>query len=299
MPRARRAAADRAAAAQCAERITMTLNTLRSDVAALGFEQEIDDEPLFLSAVNRALDMICADRPLAEKLKLHVSSPEISYFNELLEHHSGEETVISIEGRSVIFRSYGAGKCVIRDSSGAALYTLKNDNQLTRAFITGQATLTFSGDHYYTVSDLTVYKDTLSDNVTDIPEYYAEHVTDMKDISSCFKHFSSMPCDKNGRIIESARLEGTCLVLPRDHVGDVYIEYYRSPTHVTAEDGEADVDVSPECSHLLALLSASFMWLDDDTQKAQYYMSLYQSGMAELKRHGPAFAAGYTVNGWA
>ena len=67
----------------------------------------------------------------------------------------------------------------------------------------------------------------------------------------------------------------------------------------TELDGELDID--PECEHLLALLSASYIWLDDDAEKAQYYMSLYREGMASLKLYSTRCVnAEYEdVTGWA
>jgi hypothetical protein len=42
------------------------------------------------------------------------------------------------------------------------------------------------------------------------------------------------------------------------------------------------------------------MWLDDDVQKAQYYMSLYRDLVANVKRYSTnKIDAKYSVNGWA
>ena len=43
------------------------------------------------------------------------------------------------------------------------------------------------------------------------------------------------------------------------------------------------LDIPSELEHLVALVTASYVWLDDDPEKAQYYMSLYREGMSALK----------------
>ena len=51
---------------------------------------------------------------------------------------------------------------------------------------------------------------------------------------------------------------------------------------------------------MLPLLTASFMWLDDDAAKAQYYMSLYRDMVTNVKRFQTSkIDAEYRVNGWA
>jgi hypothetical protein len=51
---------------------------------------------------------------------------------------------------------------------------------------------------------------------------------------------------------------------------------------------------------MLPLLTAAFMWLDDDAGKAQYYMSLYRDLVANTKRYSSnKIDTVYRVNGWA
>ena len=58
--------------------------------------------------------------------------------------------------------------------------------------------------------------------------------------------------------------------------------------------GDCDVAIVP-------LLAAAYVWLDDDAEKAQYYMSLYRDGMASLKLYSPrCVSTEYEdVTGWA
>ena len=65
-------------------------------------------------------------------------------------------------------------------------------------------------------------------------------------------------------------------------------------------DGDERIDVPEELAELLPLAVASFVWLDDDPEKAQYYMSLYKDGIGTLRRFHPReLGSSYVTNGWA
>jgi hypothetical protein len=87
---------------------------------------------------------------------------------------------------------------------------------------------------------------------------------------------------------------------PFDFRGELYLAYYRSPSPINGNNPDELIDVSDECAPMLPLLTASFMWLDDDAAKAQYYMSLYRDMIANVKRYSISKVdAQYSVNGWA
>ena len=55
-----------------------------------------------------------------------------------------------------------------------------------------------------------------------------------------------------------------------------------------------------ETRELLPLLVASYLWLDDDPEKAEYYRALYADGINILRRNVfRRLDNVYKTNGWA
>lgn len=278
----------------------MTLNELKNDVAKLGFESYIEDEECFIVSANRALSLIYIDRPVSKSAVITFRGPKVNLAKEFIEHRSGDVITIPFTGRAVSFRTRGIGECVISDDSGSSNIQLSADRQLVKQFIKGEASVTFSGDYYFTVSNFAVFDDLLSNNLIDIPEYNPIRELNPKDYCDDFRAFSSQPCDKFGNPIDSVSLIDGRICAPFDYRGEMYLTYYRTPKEIDKTIPNAALDVSEECAPMLPLLTASFMWLDDDAAKAQYYMSLYRDMVANTKRYSiNKIDTAYRVNGWA
>ena len=278
----------------------MTLNELKNDVARLGFESYIEDEDVFIASANRALSMIYADRPVSRTATLSFTGPRVNVAREFIEHRTGDVITIAFSGKSLSFKSSGSGTCTITDPSGTSKIPLSLANQLTKQFVYAEGTVTFSGDYYFTVSDFAVFEDLISERPTDIPEYKPYRELSMEDFCDGFRAFASQPCDKEGNPVHSVKPADGMVRAPFDFRGEIYLTYYRSPSPISGNDQNELIDVSDECAPMLPLLTASFMWLDDDAAKAQYYMSLYRDMIANVKRYSISKVdAQYSVNGWA
>ena len=278
----------------------MTLNELKNDVAKLGFESYIEDNSTFTASLRRALSLIYTDRPVSKSTVISFHGPRVTLVREFIEHHSGEVISINVTGMAVSFRASGNGRCRIEDKNRTEEIVLNSEGQSVKRFIDKTATLTFSGNYYFTVSNLAVFYDLVSDDTADIPEYTPFRELHPKDYCDDFRAFSSHPTDKSGRPVETVRLIDGRIYVPYDYRGELYLTYYRSPRLTDEMAADATVDVSEECAPMLPILTAAFMWLDDDAAKAQYYMSLYRDMMANLKRYSTnKIDAVYRVNGWA
>ena len=109
------------------------------------------------------------------------------------------------------------------------------------------------------------------------------------------------PKHPNGSIISGAYCDGLTVTLPDEFSGHAVITYRVMPAEVTLDDGENSVDIPPYLEHLLPLLSAFFILLDEDPEKAEAYMQIYRN---EAKRMWKTYALSqdnsYTaVTGWA
>ena len=279
----------------------MTLNELKNDVARLGFESYIEDEACFIASANRALSLIYVDRPVSKTAILSFSGPRASRVREFIEHRSGEEITLSFSGKSISFRSSGTGTCVITDNTGSNLIPLTSDGQRTRQFLHGSGTVTFKGDYYFTISNLAVFDDLISSKLTDVPEYTPYRELYPEECCEGFRAFVGYPRDKNGNIVEAVSLSDGKISAPFNFRDEIYLTYYRVPKLIKENSPASTViDISEECAPMLPLLTASFMWLDDDAGKAQYYMSLYRDMIANVKRYSHnRLDSAYGDNGWA
>lgn len=111
----------------------------------------------------------------------------------------------------------------------------------------------------------------------------------------------SAPLDSCGYIIKGGRVDGYTVTLPDTFVGEVFVYYKPSPKVLSIDHGEYALEIPEYITHLLPLLTAFFVFLDDDVEKAEYYMSLYRSEALKIAR-AYAFSQDNTytdVTGWA
>ncbi len=278
----------------------MTLNELKRDVARLGFEEEITDGDLFLASLARALGLIYSDRPHRAILSIDLPKIELLYHCDHIRHRGGETEVLSLKEGALYFLAEGMGEIVIKDLDGERRIELFGGASKIKLYLNGDAELCLSGEYDFYIKDITVYDIRSSLDTADIPEYSDERRVDVRGRVEKFRSICSEVTDKNGIPVDGARVLDGVIYLPLDFYGRIRAEYSITPPDAWSLSDTDTVDVSPECRNLLVFLTASFMWLDDDSDKAQYYMSLYQNGLADLKRYSQSrYDSAYRTNGWA
>ncbi len=129
----------------------------------------------------------------------------------------------------------------------------------------------------------------------------SEKTLDLRDVCDDVMLITSAPKDLSGRIIQGAFCEGYIITLPSTFSGDAVIGYKPLPKALTVDSGDEKIDVPAFASHLLPLLTASFVFIDDDEEKADYYMTLYRHEVLKLsQRIAASYDNTYTdVTGWA
>ena len=65
---------------------------------------------------------------------------------------------------------------------------------------------------------------------------------------------------------------------------DIHYDKKASPIAV----GDGRIDVPEECLALFPLLVCGYLWLDDEPDRAQYYMALYREGRSLLLERKPS-----------
>lgn len=279
----------------------MTLNDLRQEVAALGFEGEIENSEVLTHAAKRALGtlyteygVICDGRIIRNVRKpvFHVERIDVS----------ANEEELSAFGVCYSFTTVGRGYYTITDKTRTRSAAFTKDGEVHRGYIEGGegAVFRFYSNYACSIHDLAVFDCLPGASVTDIPIWSPVSEYNVKTKFSDFASFASPPMNDRGDLIDTVKASGTNLLIPREFSGRINFKYKKSVPSLGTSGG-AYIDLPLECEHLFPLLVAFYVWLDDDPEKAMTYMSLFREGLAAVKVYTRrSFDNEYRdVTGWA
>lgn len=278
----------------------MTLNDLKEEVASLGFETELENSEGFTFALKRALRSLYAEYDVIGNERFYIERKNPSFHVERLEI-SSLNTEIELSGLCYSFTTVGTGSYTIRTAATSKTKSFNRDGEVHRGFIEGgHCVISFCTNYSATVYDLAVFEKSYGPALSDVPVYSQLTEYDLKEKIPKISSLLCPPKDDSGNIIAGISVSGTKLFIPRGFSGAVNVRYKRAaPDLPTLQSSE--IDMPSECEHLLALLVAFYVWLDDDPEKANIYMSLFREGLMALKHYKrDSFDAGYSdVLGWA
>lgn len=303
----------------------MTVAELYESVAQLGFEDSLEYEKGFLRALNRALLQVNSLRPATNvyvinhrPLKNELRSGSFSPI-ERTQPLCFEATDV----KSYYFEACGVGYAIIEaksedewaqigevNFSSTAGFTahrgfIKNIDE----FVSGEVRIRFEGEYLYTVKNVAMYKHILSANEEDIPAYEPHTRYDISAIVGDFLSLACPPVIYEGA--EARYLDryydvenGRVILLPYNRPGIYKVVYNRKPRAVTEDELFGDkstiIDLDEELCALLPVLIASYVWADDEPQKAEYYLTLYRERAADIESRVKNVAPVQmrSVNGW-
>lgn len=279
----------------------MTLQQLLNEVYCLGFEDEGELNDSFIFSANRALRSIALE--FAKENKSHIVIPEkkISYYLESYTHTPNKELRIELMGSAFSFKYSGKGSYKLIDGLGEREKEFSGKTGEIRSSIKFNGTIIFFGDCAFNVSDFTVFSSLPSAATSDIPIMHEIMEYDLSEYISDIMIITRAPTDKMGAVIKGATIESNILRLPKEFFGEVCIYYKKMPYEISINDFYKKVDIPDFCKHLLPILTASYVWLDDDIEKSDYYMKIYKDEVGKMKfslrnSHGGAYG---DVTGWA
>ena len=278
----------------------MTYKELCDEICALGFETELDDGDRVLCAVRRAVMTVYTEIPMYGRLVFYKSANLPKEKIPDFCHVSGKEETIPFLARAYSFRTCGTGGYKIREGSSETSFNFSGTCELHRGFLHGAGEIEFFGDYSYTVFDIALYDEIYADTPESIPD--GDPITEI-DLSVLREDFL-MPASEllytDGGTVKGASIVGSRVRMPSELSGKFVIHYKKAPP-VIERNPDGLIALPDGCTHLCALLAASYVWLDDDSEKAYYYMNLYKDALASVKRtsrHG--FDSSYKdVTGWA
>lgn len=301
----------------------MTVSELYNSVAQLGFEDSLESNSRFVYAANRALLQVNAIRPATSSYVINHRPTK----NAITE--SSFDPVLKIEDvtyyannvKAFYFESDGIGTVYFEKIVGGEwteFYHLEmsatNGFKSYRGFIRdggeyvdGIVRMRFAGQYIYSVRNVAMYEHLYSNSEKDIPAYEAFTRYDIKELTGDFLSlampliegtgFTRMP---QGYDVEDNRI----ILLPYTARGVYKVTYNRIPRAIVNEgdslNDDTVIDLAEDLCALVPLLVAAYIFIDDEPEKAQYYLSLYREMAIDIERrkYNATPATIVNVNGW-
>ena len=304
----------------------MTVADLYRSVAQLGFEDGIEYEDGFVFAANRAILEVNQLRPTTSfynlnhrPMKNKLTKP--TFFPSLKED---ELIFVCSDVKAYYFECDGSGAAYIELydersrtwqmiemralSSSGEFKPYKGFIRRGGEFVSGTVRLRFTGEYLYSVKNVAMYEHLYSKKEEDIPAFEAFTKYDVSKLVPDFLSFKNPPIEVDDgyrHLNQSFQIEDhRVLLLPYDGAGQYRVIYHRRPDPIVhsgaLNEDDTVIDLDEELCALLPVLIASYIWMDDEPEKAQYYLSIYQSRVSYMLSHikNPSPVIMRSSNGW-
>ena len=277
----------------------MTYNELKTEVAQLGFSRVIEDENALYTVATRALSALFLERGQKSVARIPIIAPKLTNVYKTVSVPAGETVSLQLVGTAFSFKPLGNGAYTQKDGNERTRVNFSASDGAVKGIIkTGECELTISADEDLTVLGLASFLGSFGSGTKSIPVYEESYLIDPSEHIKDFRSLAGPVTRENGQIETQVGTCGNHLTLPFLYGGTLVITYYRTPRAIL-RTGE-DIDLPRECEPLYPLLVSAYLWLDDDSDKAQYYMALYRDGIARLEKSDrSAVRSTYVTNGWA
>lgn len=262
----------------------MTLNDIKNEVSALSFLGEIPLDNSFVFSVARALRCIYSERGVIEALSLYQSSPRTHTSLSGIRVSPSDNLEYTLPRGT--FSLYIGGKGIMKINSGSEqrAYPFTEGCEHITGYVDKEFTMSFSSEYSFSIHSLFHTEECI--NTSMLPSLTGMMEYRLRDIAEDFLSADGAPTDEYGRCIKGSKIISEALFIPYDYEGVVSLEYKKAPPSVNIDYPNEELSVPCELVHLIPLLTASYVILDDDEERAAYYLSLYKSEMARLKSDG-------------
>lgn len=288
----------------------MTVSQLYNSVSQLGFEDSLEDDDRFIFATNRALLQVNAIRPVTGAYVINHKPMENKINGATFDpiEKTDELFFFAENVKAYYFEADGYGTLYIEkyeatadswvkigmvELAGAREFTayrgfIKQDG----SFVNASVRLHFVGAYLYSVRCVAMYEYLYSASEADIPAYTPFTRYDIKVLAPDFLTLASPPIvevDGIAYLNQGYNVEnGRIILLPHDMKGLFKVIYNRKPKSIEntgeASEDSTIIDLDEDLCALLPVLVASYVWMDDEPEKAQYYLMLYRERAADIER---------------
>ncbi len=278
----------------------MTLSELKRSVLALGFETELQSDEVLYSALNRALRTVYTDRPSVRSTSVAVPMAHGRLLSRELSHTPGACESFTLLGTGYSFRVSGKGSYQLTRGTYTELREFDTDMATISGRITPPTVISFLGECPFLILSLGDITAVSNDGSGALPLLGEGYTVNLAERLGDYMAPAGAPHTRGGKPIPGAAVMGDMLSFPESFFGEAVLDYFRCPTPPSGISGEEYIDIPRESEELLPLLVGAYVWLDDEPERAQLFLSLYKDGIAAVKRNIPR-GAGNTVlsNGWA
>jgi hypothetical protein len=286
----------------------MNVAELYEQVAQLGFETSLEDgTDRFYHAAGRALLQINALRPRRGVYDIshvtprnEVRQPSFAPFTRV------EDVCFEAEGiKAYYFECDGVGAMYIEAQEEDGTWSIikavelrsKRSFKPYRGFVKrdgqpylGTVRFRFTGEFVYAVRCVALYSALYGAEEDDIPTYAPYTPYNIGALAEDFMTFCSPPIKEEecSRVLNQAyRIEqNSILMLPYGEDGFYRVHYNRRPKQlINTGDPDEDMmelDLDADLSALMPLLTAAYIWAEDEPELAEYYLTLYRERAAEI-----------------
>lgn len=299
----------------------MKLYDLYKAVSQLGFEDSLGDESTsgFLYAVNRALIEINSLRPRKKIVTINHKVPTNLLFSYPTEIEKTETLKFKAKNaKSFYFEVCGKGSYAISflGTDEGTSTTVKEEIDFDHknftaikgiithngAFVdkatdpnmkfSGEVELKFDGDYDYGIRNVALYDRVYSDRDADVVPFTNRIPYNMNAIVNDFERFDSSPLQASTDkfLLGEYTIENqNTILLPREYPGAYQISYIHKATPISmtanVNDGinSPDIDLDDDLAALMPNLVAAYVLLDDEAEKAQYYLDLYNRRAIQIQ----------------
>ena len=260
----------------------MTLKQLLSETAALGFDDGCELDSGFVFAANRALRLIASEHATMKERRFFIPTLDISLYKEKISIPSDESITVTANGKAYSFRAFGRGTLFVKDGdiNRALPFDLKGGT-LSGLINHKSAVFSIYPSSKLEIFDFTVFSSLDTEN--NIPVCEVVRVFDIKEQIPDFSYAVSPPKDASGKIPEGVFILGEKIKAPKDFSGEITIAYKPQPPLVCIDYPEKEIETEQRYVHLLPILTAAYRWLDDDSDKAAYYMQIYKEESQKMR----------------
>ena len=269
----------------------MKINRIYEETAALCREGRVEERAVFCAALNRALSEVGRLSPEKKRKKILHDLPEALFSLQTPRRVSSGEplTVKCVNVSAVALSGFGEGAVtVLVDGIFCRTLTLTGefDHRLLLSSLCekerGEVTLLFTSERTLALETLALYG-CLFSRCEEVPMGNREILYPMGDD---FLGFTG-ELFKDGRaILEGA---GLCLsdkgvFIDRSMKGIYEVGYYAAPQEISETMEEEELYLEKNCEHLLLLLTAYYLSLEDDDGRCEEYLARYREALAAYKK---------------
>lgn len=261
---------------------------LKNTVCALGFDSELPCEDAFFHAAALAQLRLNSILPRKETVALSVLPKPVAY------RAVGRGfSLSSPRGRCFSFWYVGeltlsythCGVTVREELSETSLVPRRKSVMLDGC---GELRVSFSGDGFYRVFEAVIFDEPCRLEAVDIRggNYRYELASEPGFVS--ISRVSGGECS----------ISGSCVLVPIAARGACEVEYIRAPRKLTRDCMLTELDVDPLLAELMPLLTAYYVWLEDEPSKAEEYRKEFDCALERILKLRRAAPDGVASNGW-